>query len=74
MQLSSFLIYIRLVKKSYTTKIFCNLRVCDAQVRCIFPFKKQITKFSVKYDMSLIHRKLKSVPYPIAAKSCVSGV
>ena len=25
-------------------------------------------------NWSLIHRKFKSVPYPIAAKSCVSGV
>ena len=25
-------------------------------------------------NLSLIHRKFKSVPYPVAAKSCVSGV
>ena len=49
-------------------------RVCDAQVYCVFPTstcashtlsKSQITFFSIKYD---ILRKIKSVPYPIAAK------
>ena len=44
------------------------------------PFQKtQITFFFLSnmimiYSWSFIYRKFKSVPYPIAAKTCVSGV